>query len=88
MKLRVIISILFFISTILSAIHELEHIHEHDGSSCEVCIVKNNTLSADAVEPSTEITLSKSKFDLPDNLLSIFHIKNSTNQNRAPPSLS
>ena len=86
MKLRLLISILFIIATTVTAIHELEHIHgEHSESSCQICIVDDHSVSADAVEKFKEIELFKFESITPQNLVYTLQEKNHSYQNRAPP---
>jgi len=48
MKLRVLISILFIITTTFASIHEIEHITgEHESSSCPICMLSDHLVSAD-----------------------------------------
>ena len=47
MKIKIILSILFLIFTTFSTIHELEHIGHDNDSSCLICHVNNNLVSAD-----------------------------------------
>lgn len=53
MKLPILLSLLFIITISFGAVHEIEHIgQDHVDNSCEVCIVDNNTVSADIVPKS------------------------------------
>ena len=89
MKLRLLVSILFVIATTATAVHELEHINgEHSASSCQVCIVDDHSVSADAVEKFKEIELFKFEEISPNNLVYTIHNKNHSYQNRAPPFIS
>lgn len=85
MKLRLLISILFVIATTATAIHELEHIHGENNSSCQVCIVDDHSVSADAVEKFKEVELFKFNSISPKNFVYAIHSKNHSYQNRAPP---
>lgn len=89
MKLRLLISFLFIIATTLAAIHEIEHIsHEHDSSTCLICIVDNHSVSADIIDNFTEVeTLRSSKISLA-LLVKLTYIKDHSYQTRAPPSNS
>lgn len=49
MKRRLLISIFFIIATIVSSLHELKHIENHDSSSCKICIVDHLSISGDII---------------------------------------
>ena len=85
MKLRLLISILFVIATTATAIHELEHIHSDDSSSCQVCIVDDHSVSGDAIQKHKEVVLFKFKDTSTQNLVYPLYVKNHSYQNRAPP---
>ncbi len=58
MKLRVLISLLFVITTTFAAVHETEHIlNDHGSMECEVCLVSQNMLSDDVNDTFSELTL-------------------------------
>lgn len=86
MKLRVLISLLFVIATTFAAVHELEHINgEHDSSTCQVCVVDNNSVSIDITEDvSSEISFSFEEILLEKQILNT-HIEKTTNHSTAPP---
>ncbi|EQB39088.1 hypothetical protein M947_07970 [Sulfurimonas hongkongensis] len=86
MKLRLLISFLFIIATTVTAIHELEHIgHEHDSSTCQVCIVDNHSVSADIIDDFTEIEIVKFSEISSTLLVKLTHTKDHSYQTRAPP---
>lgn len=89
MKLRVLLSILFIITTSFSAVHELEHIYEdHDSFACKVCVVDTNAFPLPNVNNLAQnINTSFTSFVLENQLLST-HIKKNTNHATAPPVLS
>lgn len=88
MKLNILLSILFIIVTTLSAGHEVEHITLDDDSSCLVCTVNNNLISADIIDISQTVEIIRFEKISQNNFISTLHIKERNNQNRAPPSLS
>ena len=89
MKLRVLISILFIIATTFAAVHEIEHLtHEHDSSSCQICAFDNHSISGDVLSLPKDIELFKFEKITSSKSLCNFHVKNHTNQNRAPPIIS
>ncbi len=89
MKLKLLLSVLFIITTTLSAMHEIEHInHNHDTASCEVCIIKHNLLSCDVVTEFQEIECFIYANIILKKTTSTIYIHNHTNQTRAPPFLS
>ncbi|OHD88060.1 MAG: hypothetical protein A2Y52_00470 [Sulfuricurvum sp. RIFCSPLOWO2_02_43_6] len=85
MKLNVLLSILFAIVTSFAAVHEVEHIQHNDGSTCLVCTVNHNLLSADAVKLVSNIEISHFEKILQNNPISYLYLKTNSNQNRAPP---
>lgn len=88
MKLNILLSILFIIVTTLAATHEVEHITLDDDSSCLVCNVNNNLLSADVIDISQSIDSIHFDKIVYSNLMSHKHVKINSNQNRAPPTQS
>lgn len=88
MKLNILLSILFIIVTTLSATHEVEHIMLDDDSSCLVCQVNNNLVSADIINVSQNVEIIRFEKIVENNLTSNPYIKEKNNQSRAPPSLS
>jgi hypothetical protein len=49
MKTRLWFIALFIAATITTALHELEHVHNHDSGSCQVCIVDDHSVSGDII---------------------------------------
>lgn len=88
MKLNVLLSILFAIVTGFAAVHEVEHIQHNDSSTCLICTVNHNLLSADAVQLVSNIEISHFEKILQNNPISYIHVKINSNQNRAPPKIS
>ena len=88
MKLNVLLSILFLIVTSFAAIHEVEHIQHNDSSSCLVCTVNNNLVSADAVQFTADIEILHFQEIVQDCSTSYSYKKINFNQNRAPPKIS
>ena len=87
MKLRILLAILFVITTTLSALHELEHItHDHDNdASCLVYHI-NDKLSSLAIVDFSQNTfvLYLEKIPYFSQVLTL-HQKDKSNSNRAPP---
>ena len=88
MKLRLLLSLLFIISTTFASVHEVEHIQHADDSPCLVCHVNDNLTSADLIDEVTDVELiTFEKVEEVNNVLT-FHEKKRSNQNRAPPKQS
>lgn len=89
MKLRLLISALFIIATTVTAVHEIEHLHNGvDSSSCQICIVDNHAVSADVVDNFTQVDIVRFSEIIPIPLVKHSHTKNHSYQTRAPPSNS
>lgn len=90
MKLSVLLSILFIITTTLSALHELEHItHDHESSStCLVYHINDKSSPVDVVQVDLNPFLNSFEAILLKNQLSTKHRKKSTNHSKAPPLIS
>jgi|GEM_PF-1445055 len=89
MKFNLLLSILFAIVTSFAAIHEVEHIKQNsDSSSCLICTVNNNLLSADAIALTADIEPLHFEKIAQDNSVSYSYRKINFNQNRAPPKIS
>jgi len=89
MKLRVLISILFIIATTFTAVHEIEHIKgEHEGSSCQVCIVDDHLVSADIESDSIGCLSYSSDSIILKNQILNSHFKKNANHSTAPPHIS
>ena len=85
MKLRVLISIFFIITTTFATVHEAEHITNGDNASCLVCHINDNLTSADVIDKVTDIEIFHFEKIVQNTQISNLHVKKSTNQNRAPP---
>lgn len=85
MKINVIISILFAIVTTFTALHEVEHLVKGDDSSCLVCHVNDNLVSADVIDEVKSVDIFHFEKISLNNQISNPHIKKQTNQDRAPP---
>ncbi|PNV83208.1 MAG: hypothetical protein C0627_06680 [Sulfurimonas sp.] len=88
MKFNVLLSILFAIVTSFAAIHEVEHIEHNDSSTCLVCTVNSNLVSADAVKFASDVELFHFEAIAHNAPVSYLHVKTYSNQNRAPPKIS
>lgn len=88
MKFNILLSILFAIVTSFAAIHEVKHIEHNDGSSCLICTVNSNIVSADAVSFVQDVELSHFEAVAHTAPVAYFHVETKSNQNRAPPVLS
>jgi hypothetical protein len=88
MKFNVLLSILFAIVTSFAAIHEVEHIEHNDSSTCLVCTVNSNLVSADAVKFASDVELLHFEKILQNAPVSYLHVRTYSNQNRAPPKIS
>lgn len=85
MKLRLLFSIFFIIATTFTALHEIEHVENHDRSTCQVCIIDNHTVSADVVDTFKELILYSFNEISAQLSISHFHNKNPSYLTRAPP---
>ncbi len=86
MKLKLFISLLFIITTTLSATHKTEHINEHhESSSCFICIVNDNLVASDIADELKDVNFAVDSKILPQSSNPKLYTKNLTNQNRAPP---
>jgi hypothetical protein len=88
MKLNVLLSILFAIVTSFAAIHEVEHIEHNDASSCLVCTVNNNLVSADTIQLEADVEILHFEKIVQESSLLCLYRKINFNQNRAPPKIS
>ncbi|MFA6196105.1 MAG: hypothetical protein WC656_05640 [Sulfurimonas sp.] len=89
MKLKLILSLLFTIATIFSALHEVEHLKHHDSSTCQICIVDDHSVSADILNNFKEnIFVTFDAIPLQKNQIQIPHAKKNTNHSNAPPLFS
>ncbi|OHE10843.1 MAG: hypothetical protein A2513_00705 [Sulfurimonas sp. RIFOXYD12_FULL_33_39] len=88
MKLNVLLSILFAIVTSFAAVHEVKHITHDDSSTCLVCTVNNNLVSADAITFASDVEVFHFEKISQNNPVSYIHVRTYSNQNRAPPKIS
>ena len=87
MKLKLLLSILLFIATTLSALHEIEHIEEND-EVCMVYHINDNLTSVDSTDIEKDVDLFRLKEIRHNNLVLKIHQKDKSNPDRAPPSFS
>jgi len=85
MKIKIILSILFLIFTTFSTIHELEHIGHDSDSSCLICHVHDNLVSADDINKIKDTQAFYFEKISYNKQISNIHTKKQTNQDRAPP---
>ncbi|MDA7816709.1 hypothetical protein N9A28_00790 [Sulfurimonas sp.] len=88
MKLNVLLSIFFLITTTFASIHEVEHIEHSDDSTCLVCHVGDNLSCGDAVEKVKQVETINFEAIVQNTQIINLHVKEKSNQNRAPPALS
>ncbi|MCX6075396.1 MAG: hypothetical protein NTW78_00750 [Campylobacterales bacterium] len=88
MKLKLILSILFIIATTFTALHEIEHVKNHDSSTCQICIVDNHSVSADVVVDFKEVELFSFESIFLQTLILNSQTKQTTYKSRAPPQIS
>ena len=90
MKLSALLSILFIITTTLSALHELEHItHDHDSdASCLVYHINDKLSPVDIETADLDNFLHTFEVILLEKQLHNNHTKKSTNHATAPPYIS
>lgn len=90
MKLSVLISILLFITTTLSALHELEHItHDHESDpSCLVYHINDKLSSLDLVDDTQQKEAISFEDIIDDTQVHSTHTKRRTNHSTAPPIIS
>ena len=85
MKTRFLLSLLFIIATTFSALHELEHVHAHDSSTCMVCVVDDHTSSYDVIDGFFHETVYLDHEIKKRQRVLEFHSKLFSNQANAPP---
>lgn len=88
MKLRVILSIFFLITTTFASIHEVDHIQHSDDSPCLVCHIGDNLSCGDVIEKVKEVERINFEKILQNTQIIKLHVKEKSNENRAPPVLS
>jgi hypothetical protein len=88
MKLRLLLSIFFIIATTFTALHEIEHVKNHDSSKCQICIVDDHSVSADIAVDFKEVVLFSFEQISSQTQILNFQTKQTTYKSRAPPLLS
>lgn len=88
MKLRVILSIFFLITTTFASIHEVEHITHSDDLPCFVCQISDNLSCGDAIEKGKEVERINFEKIAQNTQIITQRIKENSNQTRAPPVIS
>ena len=89
MKLRILLSLFFFLGLTLASMHELEHINaEHPHPSCEICSINDSLQTPDLYEKTTTLQALLEKEITPKTLYYSAHPKANTNHPNAPPLLS
>lgn len=85
MKLKIIFSLLFFIATTFTAIHEVEHIISDEASSCLVCTINHNLVSADVIDLTQSVEIVHFDKITKENFIFALDTELLTNPSRAPP---
>lgn len=85
MKFRLILSLLFIIATTFTALHEIEHVKHHNGSTCQICALDDHQVSGDIIIDFKDIEFYSFEQITSPILISYQEIKQTTNQSRAPP---
>ena len=87
MKLRILLAILFVITTTLSALHELKHItHDNDNdASCLVYHINDKMSSVAIVDFSQNVFVLYPQIIPYVTQVLTLHQKDKSNSNRAPP---
>jgi hypothetical protein len=88
MKLRLILSVFFIIATTFTALHEIEHVKNHNSSTCQVCIVDHHSVSGDIIVDFKDIELFSFEQISPQIQILNFQTKQTTYKSRAPPQIS
>ena len=88
MRLNIFLSVIFAVVTSFAAIHEVKHITHDDSSTCLVCTVNNNLVSADAVTLGCDVEIFRFEKILQNNPVSYTYKRIDQNRNRAPPKIS
>ena len=84
MKFKVLLSILFFIATSLSALHELEHITQDD-TACMVFHLNDKLTPIDILDTQKDVELFHFEIITHYNQILNLHVKNKSNPSHAPP---
>jgi hypothetical protein len=88
MKRRLFLSILFIVATLVSSLHELKHIENHDSSSCQICIVDNHSVASDIIVTlDAPLFFSFEAITLTSQTRATF-TKKTANHSNAPPLFS
>lgn len=88
MKLRVILSLFFLITTTFASIHEVEHIVHSDDAPCLVCQISHNLSCGDVIEKAKEVEIIHFEKILQNTQTIKLRVSENSNQTRAPPALS
>lgn len=88
MKLRIILSIFFLITTTFASIHEIKHIVHSDDAPCLVCQINHNLSCGDAIEKVKEVEKIHFEKILQNTQIIKLHVSENSNQTRAPPAVS
>ncbi|MBU0719943.1 hypothetical protein KJ877_01230 [bacterium] len=88
MKYRLLLSLLFIVATVFTAVHEIKHVEHHESSTCQVCIVDDHSVSFDIVDDFKETQLFKHIYISSYKIRSSPHAINKSNNSRAPPLVS
>ena len=85
MRLNLFISIFFIIATTFTALHEIKHLQNHNGSSCQICIADDHSISADIIDEFKEIYFFSFDEISSPTTVCIFDNKKHYHKTRAPP---
>lgn len=85
MKLKILISLFFIITTTFATVHEVQHTEHSDDIPCLVCHVVDSLTSSNIVDNIQHIEKFHSNKVLENNSILSFHTIKYSNQNRAPP---
>lgn len=88
MRFNLLLSVLLFLATTLSALHELEHISQEDDSVCMVYHVNDKLSSVDIVDVTKCAECFLFEKITYVNKVRKLHFRDKSNPDRAPPLLS
>lgn len=88
MKLRIILSLFFLITTTFASIHEVKHIVHTDDVPCSICQIGHNLSCGDVIKKVEEVEKINFEKILQNTQIIKLHVKEKSNQNRAPPAIS
>lgn len=88
MKLRIILSIFFLITTTFASIHEVEHLVHADDAPCLVCQINHNLSCSDAIDSVKEVEKINFEKIVQNTQIIKLHVSENSNQTRAPPAVS